>query len=186
MSRPMDNPGRGVEHLPRQRCDGLFHQASMNPITLGAVLILMSALAKALGASMEHVLLGQPLREFDVITYRQVLLAASIIEVAVGIFLLSGRSRVGHARILTALVASFWAYRVAALAAGIEGPCPCLGNMWHWASVSAETVNRLGWGLIVALTVCAVMSLRQAHTEMFASGGTGSLDQAGSQKPQSK
>lgn len=158
----------------------------MNPVTVGAVLLVATALAKALGASMEHVLLGQPLRELGAVTYRQALIGTAVIELAVGTFLLSSRRSDGQGRILTALVASFWAYRIAALAAGIEGPCPCLGNMWHWASLSAEAVNWLGWGVLCALTICAAMSIRRADPTTLASACACPADEAAPSAPKAK
>lgn len=133
----------------------------MNPIIItGALVLLASGLVKAFGASLEHVLLGQHAREWTVLTYRQILLGTAFVEVAVATYLLASRPSAAQSRVLSAVVASFWAYRIAALGAGIEGPCPCLGNMWHWTSLSATTVNRLGWCLLVVLTVCAALAFR--------------------------
>jgi hypothetical protein len=127
-------------------------------ITLSALLLLASGLVKAFGASLEHAFLGQHALEWTALTYRQILLGTAFVEVVVATYLVTSRPSATQSRVLMALVASFWAYRLAALGAGIEGPCPCLGNMWHWTSLSAVTVNRLGSCLLVVLTTCAALS----------------------------
>jgi len=132
-----------------------MRQMHFNPVVVGAVLLMLSALAKGIGSSTEHVLLSQRAAEFQIITHRQLLLGTTWVEVVVATYLFFGRDPVTRSRVLFGLVALFWTYRAATWAAGITGPCPCLGNMWHWTSLSAGTVEWMASGLLVMLSLCA-------------------------------
>lgn len=131
----------------------------LSPFVAAGAVLMSSAVVKAIGASTEHTILSQDAPEFPLITYRQLLLCSAWVEALASTYLLGAGNPVIKARTLGGLVGLFWIYHAAVSMAGIEGPCPCLGNMWHWTSFSVEAVRWLSRGLLAILTFCAVAAI---------------------------
>ena len=125
-----------------------------------SVVLITSALIKVVSACERVPLLSLPDQVFLIVNGRQVLLAVAAIEVIVGIFILVGREVRHNLLIVGCLSCCFLTYRLALAWLDASGsPCPCLGNLHKWLSLSATTVNRVSslalvflfsgsWGLL--------------------------------------
>jgi hypothetical protein len=122
---------------------------------VAASIFFFAATIKIIGASQEHTILIQRSPELVWLTQRQLYLGTAFIEVIASCYLFFSSNPRNQYRFLIALALGIWAYRLAFWLAGIEGPCACLGNMWHWTGLSTETVEKLAVVLLLGVTLCA-------------------------------
>lgn len=123
---PHENQSRMITREPWRRLLPIFSLSVGGALWVTAVLKL-SAVAAAIPE------LDSPDPVFGVLTTRQILLLAAVLEVAVGRQLLRWQEDPRALGLIAWLVIAFLAYRGAAWFNGWRGPCHCLGGRYGWA-----------------------------------------------------
>jgi hypothetical protein len=103
----------------------------------GAVLILvMTALAKALAASGEARVLARPDPLLGMLSNRQIMLIAVVLELLVIGLIMREMDRLRQVALIAWIGTVFLAYRLGLWWIGHEGACPCLGNVTYSIGLS--------------------------------------------------
>ncbi len=111
-------------------------------IWISAVVLCLTAAAKLVAVSQEQQILAAPDPLFSFWTVREVLVVAAVVELTVGLVLVSRRAGIPfklQSVLWLALV--FLAYHTALSALGFHGYCSCLGKWTDWMHLSQDQAN---------------------------------------------
>ncbi len=128
-------------------------------IYLNAVVLSISAIAKAISASSEGALLAVSDPLFAALTNRQVMLGVALLEGICIACLLIGKSLRIKALMLMWLTSAFALYKIGLHLIDFRGYCACLGNLFHWAGISTEMASRISLWLLISLITSSCMLL---------------------------
>jgi hypothetical protein len=119
-----------------------------------AVLVLaLTAVTKGIGAAGEARILAQPDPLLGMLTNRQVLLLAAVLELLVIGLVVGERHRVRKAAILAWISSVFLAYRVGLQQIGYHGSCGCLGNITDTLGIAPATADLVSGGMLAYLLI---------------------------------
>jgi hypothetical protein len=116
-------------------------------------LLAITAALKAVAATGEARILGQPDPLLGLISMRQSMLLAAALEIVVVVLVLRAPDIVRKAALLLWIGAVFLVYRIGLWWVGFEGSCRCLGNVGDVFGISAERVDWIAKGILVYLLV---------------------------------
>jgi len=103
---------------------------------------------------------------FQFLSNRTLFICVGLLEVALAVYLVLGRSTARRLGALAWLATSFIAYRVALVVSGAPEPCKCLGTLTDWMPVNQDSVTYwlkvfLAYMFVGSLTLLAGLSLRK-------------------------
>ena len=86
------------------------------------------------------------------LTIGQIMVIGAALEIAVGAGIALSKSNLARARILLGFTSLLWMYRLAAVALGSSGRCPCMGSLPQWLGLEDATVEICMWSMLIYLT----------------------------------
>jgi hypothetical protein len=120
---------------------------------LAAGLLAITALGKAVAASGDARVLGQPDPLFGLLSLRQSMLLAAAIECVVAVLVWRAPNALRKATLLLWIGAVFFVYRIGLWSVGFDGACRCLGNMGDVFGISPQTADWIAKGILAYLLV---------------------------------
>jgi len=116
------------------------------------VLLLLTGIAKLISITGSARILDTSDPVFTILNARQMLLIASVLEIAIGTLALLSRAAIQTRLLWISWLASlFGLYRVGLWLVDHKMPCKCLGGALDWAGLSDPALRNLSLGLFVYL-----------------------------------
>jgi hypothetical protein len=125
-------------------------------VVSAAVVLVLTAAVKLLGATRNAPYLTLPDPLFQLVSSRTMILLAAVVELTVaGLLILRKVDRL-KLWLLVWLSSLFLSYRAGLLLVGFSGLCPCLGGPLDWFGVKPTMADAVAKGIIGYLLVFAV------------------------------
>ena len=109
-------------------------------VPASGLLFVIVGLAKVASVFGEAELLGKPDPVFGFV-WRELMVVAGLVEIAVGLVCLLGKSRLFRAGSLLFLGSGLLMYRGMYWSAGVKGACPCWGGLLEWVGIDRGEGN---------------------------------------------
>lgn len=113
-----------------------------------ALLLLVTGAIKVVSSGQEVKFLTAQHVLFKALTNRQVLLVTAVVEIAVGLILLSRSTPELKLGVISTLATVFLSYRCSLWLVGYKGPCLCLGGAVNWLGINPRFAD---WSLNLML-----------------------------------
>ena len=117
-------------------------------VPAGGLLFVVVGLAKVASVFGEAELLGKPDPVFGLV-WRELIAAAGLAEIAVGLVCLLGKSCLFRAGLLLFLGSGLLMYRGMYWSAGVKGACPCWGGLLEWIGMDRGEGNWMTVSVLV-------------------------------------
>ena len=120
-------------------------------VTVAGVLLLATGIVKLISQSVDKPFLAQRDPLLTMLTNRQVLMLAGVLECVVALVLLQSRERLNRLWIILWIGSLFSLYRLGLWLIRYTGPCPCLGRSFDWLTSRQSFVDAVLAGLLAYL-----------------------------------
>ena len=117
-------------------------------VPASGLLFVVVGLAKVASVFGEAELLGKPDPVFGFM-WRELMVVAGLVEIAVGMVCLLGKSRLFRAGSLLFLGSGLLLYRGMYWGAGAKEPCPCWGGLLEWVGMDRGEGNWMATSVLV-------------------------------------
>jgi hypothetical protein len=122
-------------------------------IVSALLILLATAVAKGIGASGDGRILSHPAPLLGLLTNRQTMLIAVVLEVLVIGLVLRERDFVRKAAFIAWIGMVFLAYRVGLWSIGYKGSCGCLGNVTDTLGITPATADLVSGAMLAYLLI---------------------------------